>query len=105
MGSPVVSKLSAKGLDSLPTHVAELGCPESMPVAVTLRSVDTGIETHLREVPALLGADLSRQGRHVVVRVGVAKRLLRSVKEVLTVEEGEVLDLLQKDTAHRLEQE
>lgn len=50
---------------------------------------DASVEMRAVEMPALLRADSSGQGCHVVIGIRVAERFLRGMEEILAVDEYE----------------
>jgi hypothetical protein len=67
-----------------------------MPEWIVRRVWNSRVESHPLDLPALSRANCLRQGDGIEVRKGIAERSFCTVKEVLTVEEGDSSDNLGK---------
>ncbi len=59
--------------DALATHNSELSRPEVVPLGVVLLVGNARVKPNLFQGPPALGANRLREGKHVIIRVGIAE--------------------------------
>jgi hypothetical protein len=84
-----VTEWPLKNVNVATPHHGELVEPEAIPKSIVCGVRNAGVEAYLRKCPAVLPAQRIGEFQDIEVGVGVAESPLRSMEEILAVNEGD----------------